>query len=204
MLQPPLFCKPFPGIRENELLFLLTDPTLGGTVAFRSLQLNTDLDTLHDWVNQPYTRRYWQMNVDKESLISTYSKILNNPLAHSYIGLYNGKMVCQVDLYHAGTDELKDHIPVSSGDCGLHILMLPPRQSIKGLTEAMLRAFIRFYFSFAAASSLYGEPDCRNTAANIAARKAGFQFLRPITMSYKTANLYSITKQQFYATHPIL
>jgi RimJ/RimL family protein N-acetyltransferase len=144
------------------------------------------------------------MNVDKQKLHSTYTALLKNPQAHSFIGLFNDKMVCQVDLYDAGADELKEHVDTAPGNCGLHILMLPPRQSVKGLTEAMLKAFIKFYFSFSAAECLYGEPDSRNTGANIAARRAGFQFLRTITMSYKIANLYSITKEQFYETNPIL
>jgi len=162
---PPLFCKPLPGTHSAELLFLLPDKDLNGTITFRSLCLDTDLDTLHDWVNQPYTRRYWQLNENKESLTSTYRTVLDNPLAHSFIGLLNDKMVCQVDLYNVEADELKDHVEVTSGNCGLHILMLPPRQSQKGLTESMLKAFIKFYFSFSAAEILFGEPDARNSAA---------------------------------------
>lgn len=201
---PPLFCKPLPGMRPAEILFLLTDKDLNGTIAFRSLSLSNDIDTLHDWVNQPYTLRYWQMNENKESLSSTYRTVLDNPLAHSFIGLFNGKMVCQVDLYNVEADELKDHVEVIPGNCGLHILMLPPRQSQKGLTESMLKAFIKFYFSFSAANCLYGEPDCRNSAANIAAKRAGFEFIKTITLSYKTANLYAITKQQFHEANPII
>lgn len=201
---PPLFCKPLPGMHSAELLFLLTDKDLNGSIAFRSLSLSNDIDTLHDWVNQPYTRRYWQLNENKESLISTYRAVLDNPLAHSFIGLFNGKMVCQVDLYNIGADELKDHVEVTPGNCGLHILMLPPRQSQKGLTESMLKAFIKFYFSFSAANCLYGEPDCRNRAANIAAKRAGFEFVKTIPLSYKTANLYAITKTHFHEANPII
>ncbi len=203
-MPPPLFCKPIPEMKEDELLFLITDKELNGKIAFRSLDLATDIDIIHNWVNQPYTRRYWQMNVDKQSLYDTYTTVLYNPLAHSFIGLFNGKMVCQVDLYNVEADELKDHVEVIPGNCGLHILMLPPRQSQKGLTESMLKAFIKFYFSFSAANCLYGEPDCRNSGANIAAKRAGFEFIKTIILSYKTANLYSITKQQFHEANPII
>lgn len=204
MLQPPLFCKPLPGMQQNEILFLLRDKDLTGTISFRSLSLANDIDTIHDWVNQPYTRRYWQMNVDKASLTSTYTTLLDNPLAHSFIGLFNNRMVCQIDCYQVAADELKEHVEVLPGNCGLHILMLPPRQSQKGLTDSMLKAFIKFFFSFGVAQTLYGEPDHRNTAANIAAKRAGFEFQKQITLSYKTANLYSITKQQFHEAYPII
>lgn len=204
MLQSSLFCKPLFGMQAHEILFFLTDKDLNGTIAFRSLSLSDDIDTIHDWVSQPYTRRYWQMNVDRKSFADTYTKLLNNPLAHSFIGLFNNKMVCQIDLYNVSADEIKDHVEVSPGNCGLHILMLPPRQLQRGLTESMLRAFIKFYFSFGSAQTLYGEPDYRNAAANMAAKRAGFELLKQIKLSYKTANLYSITKQQFHATYPIL
>jgi len=199
-----LFCKPIPGMQENETLFLLPDKDLNGTISFRTLSLTNDIDTIHNWVNQPYTRRYWQMNGDKQTLYKTYATLLVNPSAHSFIGLFDGSMVCQIDCYHVSVDELKDHVDGSAGNCGLHILMLPPRQSQKGLTEAMLNAFIKFFFSFGAAQILFGEPDHRNSAANLAAKRTGFEFLKTIKLSYKTANLYAITKQQFYATYPIL
>lgn len=191
-------------MKEDELLFLITDKELNGKIAFRSLALATDIDIIHDWINQPYTRRYWQMNVDKQTLHDTYTTLLDNPLAHSFIGLFNGKMVCQIDCYNVATDELKDHVEVIPGNCGLHILMLPPRQSQKGLTESMLKAFIKFYFSFSAANCLYGEPDQRNTTANLAAKRSGFSYQKTITLSYKTANLYAITKTQFHEANPII
>lgn len=159
---------------------------------------------IHDWVNQPFSRRYWQMNGDKQTLIDTYTTVLTNPLAHSFIGLFDGTMVCQIDCYHAGADELKDHVSVTPGTCGFHILMLPPRESFKGLTESMLKAFTRFFFSFGAAEILFGEPDEKNTPANLAAKRSGFHFQKTIQLSYKTANLYSITKQQFHEANPIL
>ena len=51
---------------------------------------------------------------------------------------------------------------------------------------------------FPEAETLYGEPDAANTPANLAAKRAGFQFQKTIQLSYKTANLYAITKDQFH------
>lgn len=198
-MHPPLFCKPLPGMQAHELLFSITDKDLDGNIAFRSLDLEIDLRTIHDWVNQPYSKRYWQMNGDEVSLHNTYNEVLKNPAAHSFIGLFNNSIVCQIDCYLVAADEIKDHVESSPGNCGLHILMCPPRQLVKGLTEAMLKAFIKFYFSFDAAQILFGEPDAKNTAANIAAKRAGFEFQKQITLSYKTANLYSITREKFLA-----
>lgn len=193
-----LCCKPFPGMRPDEILFLLTNKELNGTIAFRSLDLSTDLGLIHNWVNQPYAKKYWQMDGDESALHDTYKAILNNPQAHSFVGVFDEKIVCQIDCYDVSADELKNHVEPLPGHCGIHILMHPPRQSLKGLTEAMLRAFIQFFFSFSAAQTLYGEPDATNTAANIAAKRSGFAFQKTIQLSYKTANLYSISREQFF------
>ena len=193
----PLFCKPLPGMREEELLFLFADSDLDGKIAFRSLQLTTDIETIHDWVNRFYTKRFWQLNGSKSLLINTYKNILNNQNAHSFIGLFNNQPVCQIDIYAVSADELKEHIKYDTGDCGLHLLMCPPEQMIKGLSLAMLQHFIQFYFSFPAAQCLYAEPDKENVFANRLAIKSGFHVLKTIELAYKTANLYSITKQQF-------
>lgn len=183
---------------SSEILFLLTDKDLNGTISFRSLDLGTDIDLIYAWVNQPYAKRYWQMNGDREILIAAYKTILANPVAHSFIGLFDNKIVCQIDCYAVAADELKEHVDSSPGNCGLHILMCPPRELQKGLTENILRAFSKFFFSFGAAQTLYGEPDHRNTAANLAAKRSGFEFQKTIQLSYKTANLYSITRDQFF------
>src|SRR5690348_7345624 len=105
----PLFCKPLPGMQLSEILFLLNNADPNGQIAFRSLNLETDLDTIHNWVNQPYSKRYWQMNGEKSFLQATYSAVLANPQAHSFIGLFNDQLVCQIDCYHVSADELKEH-----------------------------------------------------------------------------------------------
>ena len=192
--QPPAFFKP---VNDDGFFFEQYSEKIKSTIRFRSLNLEKDLVVIHDWVTQPYTAKYWQMNVDPSELKAIYRSIINCPLTHSFVGTINDKIVCQIDCYHVSQEELNDHVNGEDGDCGLHILMLPPRESEKGLTEIMLRVFTQFYFSFEQANKLYGEPDIANQHGNIAAKKAGFHFLKTIQLSYKTANLYSITRSQF-------
>ncbi|MBN8878056.1 MAG: acetyltransferase [Sphingobacteriales bacterium] len=192
-----LFCKPVKTTHTNELLYLGQDESRQSKVSFRSLELETDIEMLYDWVNQPYSKRFWQLNGSKDLLYRTCQSVLDNPNAHSFIGCCNDQPVCQVDLYNVAADELKDHTSHEPDDCGLHLLTIPPKQSSKGLSLLMLQHFIRFYFSFPQANRLFAEPDKENTVANLLAKRAGFQLLKTIQLSYKTANLYSITREQF-------
>ncbi len=197
----PLFCKPVTVDYTHQLLYNQFETELNATISFRSLQLRTDIDFLHDWVNRSYTKRFWQLNGSKSLFYNTYQSLLANLNAHSFIGLCNDKPVCQVDLYNVSADELKDHTAHEPDDCGLHLLMLPPEQMCKGLSLCMLKHFIHFFFSFPVSARLFAEPDRENSFANRLAVKAGFIFLKTIQLSYKTANLYSITREQFFQSN---
>jgi RimJ/RimL family protein N-acetyltransferase len=182
---PALFCKPVSG---NSILY--NADSSNGRLVFRSLDLNIDLETIYQWVNQEYARAFWQMNGSKEVLKNTYAQMLSNPYAHSFIALLDEIPVGQIDLYLVKADELSDHVETCANDCGLHILMLPPKESKKNLAKEVLSAFIQFFFSHAGAGDLYAEPDTENAIANLLAKSVGFTFLKTIELSSKIANLY--------------
>lgn len=144
------------------------------------------------------------MNGSLTNLYSLYQEILKNPNAHSFIGMVNGDPVCQVDLYKLAEDEIRQHVDHQSNDCGFHLLMQPPALMKKGISLYMLKHFFCFYFSHNEAENLFAEPDKENIHANRLAVKAGMHMVKQIPLSYKTANLYSITKTQFHAAHPLL
>jgi Acetyltransferase (GNAT) domain len=195
-----LLCKPATDADPAQLLYSVYFPSVQALVSLRSLNLNkgySDLDMIHSWVNQPYAKRFWQMDGSCEVLLGNYKRLLAHPMAHSYVGLINGKPACMIDAYSAAGDELKDHIDTRDHDTGLHLLMAPPRELKKGWSLAALQAFQDFYFSFPVAERLFGEPDRDNHAANQLSRRAGFEFLKCIQMSYKIANLYCLTRSHF-------
>jgi hypothetical protein len=198
-----LFCKPIRVFHQHEMLYEKKIEELGQRIGFRSFDLNTDLALIHEWVNQPYSKRFWQMDGNIDFLQRVYENILSSDHAHSFIGTLDKIPICLVDVYLVSMDELKEHIGASADDSGLHLLMAPPRLLIKNLSLHSLGEFLSFYFSFPVTATMYAEPDCKNVLANKLAERVGFQFLKQIELSYKTANLYSITKQQFYATNKI-
>jgi acetyl CoA:N6-hydroxylysine acetyl transferase len=198
-----LFCKPDNQIPACWILYSkeITEPS--AKIDFRSMDLSTDLDTIYGWVNLAYSKRFWQLNGTKSLVETTYRLIIQNPGTHSFLGLLHGRPVCQIDVYLLSVDELgKEVLDCGPNDCGFHLLMIPPQQSLKGLSKTMLRAFFEFYFSFDESERLFGEPDRENTLANRLAVSAGMEFLYKIQLSYKEANLYSITKLQFHETQP--
>ncbi|HLX92977.1 MAG TPA: GNAT family N-acetyltransferase [Puia sp.] len=196
---PQLFCKPPDDCSE---VFHIMLP--GGELIIRSLCLRIDLDMIHDWAGRAYSKRFWQLDhLSRDGLGETYRSLLRNLHAHSFIFVFDGYPVAQVDIYQVLADELSAHVTASPNDCGIHLLMQPPGQSPKNLSFEVLRSFGAYFFSFDGHGDLYAEPDCRNALANVLAKKAGFEYLRKIQLSYKTANLYVLTKNRFHATHQV-
>lgn len=169
------------------------------SISFRSLELDTDLVMLHQWTNAAYAKRFWLLEGTKTFLHKTYSAILNNPNTHAFIGLADGHPFCLIEMYALHTEEeLLSHFPDAiPNDCGLHLLMCPPRELKKSWSTTALLAFQQYYFSFPSFTALYAEPDHQNVLANRLALQTGFRFMKTANLSYKTANLYQMTRQDF-------
>jgi len=194
---PRLWCKPAADLLPGSLLFTRWVPELDAHLSFRSLDLSLDLDRIYDWVNKAYAQKFWQLSGSRSMIETIYRGILENPQVHSFIGLVGDTPMCQVDLYAVAADELAEHVPAMPGDCGLHLLMCPPREMQKGWSTYGLRVFQEFYFSHSQAQRLFAEPDQGNHAANQLAMNTGFRFLKTIELSYKTANLYCLHRADF-------
>lgn len=171
-----------------------------GTLAFRSFDLYRDKAMIHEWVNMDYTRKYWQLDGEPSRIWDTYYAIQRSGEGHSFIGLLNGVPICQFDVYRILADEIRQFITADPQDCGFHLLMAPnddPEQHVPGLSVAITRAMLEHYFSFPEARKMYAEPDITNARSNRILTRAGFRFIERVQMSYKTANLYVMTREVF-------
>lgn len=193
----PLTVKPlyYPG----GIIFSRYSSLLKKEISFRSFDLDTDLDMVHTWVNMDYTQQFWRLALTKEKLFQLYYSIQRNSNGHSYIALLDGNPVCQFDVYRVLADEIHQHIVAAPQDCGFHLLMAPNENPIHGLSLFIITSYLDYYFSFPEATVMYAEPDIENLRSNSLVKRVGFRLLKKIPMSYKIANLYSITKEQFYA-----
>jgi hypothetical protein len=194
---PRLFCKPSSELLGSEILFSKFSSDLVDYVSFRSLDMEKDIDFIHNWVNKPYAIEFWKMNGSKDHLTQTYSSIIACSYAHSFIGLLGDKPVCQIDVYRVLADELANHLSANPEDCGMHLLMGPNHRQVRGLTRIMVAGFLKFYFSFPIAHVMYGEPDTNNHKARKVVSDLGFEYLYEAELSYKTASVYKLTRENF-------
>jgi hypothetical protein len=196
----PLFCKPLAA--TSHPLFSKYYEHLRGTITIQSLCLHTHLPTIHHWVNLPYAHKYWQMQGPYQQLLDQYTAIQQNPLAHSLVAYLNEELVAQIDVYSIAADEIAEHLPCDLDQCGFHLLMAPNRNPTPTLTDTLLQCFLQYIFSFPAPRKIFGEPDVSNHKANSLLRQAGFTFLKTISLSYKNAHLYCLTRSRFHQLYP--
>lgn len=195
---PSLFCKPDLQAQNRECLYQRFIPGIQQTFRIRSFRLSSDTDMIHDWVNQEYAKRFWQMDGPRNKVYDSYNAIQHDSHSHSFIGMLDKRPVCQVDLYQVLSDEIQQYVKAGPDDCGMHLLMAPLRQYIKELTYHTLQSFLAYYFSFDEAKRLFGEPDVHNDKANLLIQRVGFRYRKTVCLSYKTANLYCCTRNSFF------
>jgi RimJ/RimL family protein N-acetyltransferase len=183
--------------KKEGVVFSTYIGELGGTLSLRSLDTVIDKEMMVNWVNQPYSRKFWQMDGSAENWLRTYIAILDDESMHAFVGCFNDEPICQIDAYVIAASELNDHISAHDNDAGLHLLMGPPREMQKGFAFYALKCFQQYYFSFPRSGDLYAEPDQQNYHANRMAMSTGFQLLKTVELSDKIANLYKITREQF-------
>jgi hypothetical protein len=192
-----LFCKPS---SKSNFQFEHVFPS-GQCLVLRSLNLKKDLNILYQWVNEPYAKEFWQLDGPKEQLQATYQSVLKNPDGHSFIGLMDEQLICQIDLYRIQSADLGRYVRYQFNDCGMHLLMAPVKFPVPQLSRMVMETFVRYYFSFDEAENLYAEPDIHNNKACKLLGKSKFCFVQNIMLTDKAASLYLFTRKQFYATY---
>ena len=167
-------------------------------LSFRTLNLGTDITFLHQWVNHPAAKPFWQMDGPMDFLRKAYKENLDLSSYGSFIGYLNGNPVCQADAYQLLFSEINDILPVTESDYGIHFLMAPATEKIQHLSICCMQTFLSFLFSCDPVDHVYGEPDVLNQKANRLVLKAGFEFLYPVSLAEKQANLYCLSKESFH------
>lgn len=172
-------------------------------IYIRWLRLETDLSTVHRWVNLPYTHRYWQM---QGSLTDLTRYLINQKAAcvtSTFIACHSKCPIALFETYHVTQTELTAKYASEKEDYGIHLLMAPPEEllSLKGkigrVSERVLLTVLEMLFSYQSVNRVVAEPDINNIHAHRLAEKVGFKFQKVIHLTDKTAKLYIITREQF-------
>ncbi|GAB3025323.1 hypothetical protein GCM10027051_32540 [Niabella terrae] len=188
--------QPFDQLKRKIILYRKSFDEY--SLEVRPLSLTRDIKFIHKWVNMDYTQAFWQMGGSFEKVRQHYESLLETGEGYSIVFFIQGRKVpvALMDIYFPYTDEIGTMYDVDAEDTGVHLLMGPADAPIGGLTTNVMKTGLSFIFSLGP-SRVIGEPDARNKKANDLVKRVGFKFIKPVTMSYKTANLYILERDDF-------
>jgi len=189
----------FSELMKDIILFRRKLPD-GKELIIKPLHLPRDINMIHKWVNRPEAKTFWQMDGSIEDLYRHYEEFLNAGTGYSLMCFLDDKPVAQIDFYKVATDEVKEHFDYKETDFGIHLLMGKYNTPVADLTRNVMITALAFLFTLDI-GRVVGEPDARNTKANKLVMDVGFNFVKTIQMSYKTANLYLYDKADFISRY---
>lgn len=186
---------------RNMVFYRRSFPDGGYEITVKPLCLERDINIIHQWVNESYALEFWQMQGPVEGLHQHYKKFMASGIGYSLMCFLKHRPIAQVDFYDVTNDEIKDLYNAKPGDHGIHLLMAPYQKPLPRLSTNVMITSLAYLFTLSI-DRVMGEPDVRNEKANELVRRTGFRFMKEIRMSYKQANLYYYTREDFSREHP--
>ena len=168
-----------------------------GDFYLRPLRIPEDISLVHSWVTQPYAK-YWKMvGFSPEEVESGYREICQTADVH--LGYFNDKPAFLLETYSPLEDPVGEHYNVLPGDLGMHVLVAPPDEPIRGFTWSVFKFIMDYMFRDPEIKRIVVEPDIRNEKIHALNIRAGFEYQRVIQLGPKTAHLAFCTREQYYS-----
>lgn len=177
---------------ENRAIFKdLPDHNL--FISVKGLCLTTDVPILYKWMRSQYAGPLLNRDVPPRELEESYASMIESDFAHPFMGLINETPVCQVNIYKTSQDAISLYYDARPGDYGLQLIVGP--LAIQDNIAVLLRTCLDYFFSFPETGRFVADIETKNEWTNTLFKMAGFRYHQKINIPYKTANLYSCTRE---------
>lgn len=135
-----------PVVEAGKVLYSRYVENINGTVQFRVIDPDLDLETFHEWHNQPRVAEFWEMPWSKEELKAYIKKGLLDPHQLPVIAEINGIKAGYFEIYWTKEDRLGPYYESTDYDRGFHLLV--GNTDFLGFknTDALLKSATHFIF----------------------------------------------------------
>lgn len=175
-----------------------------------AMDCNVHISFMHNWANQWYATKYWQMQSEYPSFLTHYQDKMKSLWEQVVIVYLDKHPIAQIEIYLAQKAPISTFIQATKNDFGFHLLMAPYRDLIqhfgkttKGLSQEVIHCLLEYLFYNCKANRVFAEPDIQNVAACHLAESSGLTYLKDIELPDKTAKLYSYEYQDFIQKYPM-
>ncbi|MDQ1100599.1 GNAT family N-acetyltransferase [Chryseobacterium sp. SORGH_AS_1048] len=171
------------------------------TISMRPIDLEQDLEMLHEWFNREHAIKIWQMNWPIDELETYYRLMLPSDEAHSYIISSNGEASCNIEVYWACRDIVGDYYEVLPTDYGTHQFIAPTDPKKKYVSPST-QSMVDYVFAQPEVGKMVGEGSVDSLASMMNKAHVGFRVDKVIEMPHKKANLNFCYREWYWEKFP--
>lgn len=166
--------------------------------AFKKLDLVTDIDLLHKWMNYSHVAKIWELNFDILKLKQHFNDLFEKEIYKTpYIAFMNDIPIGYFEQYWAKYDRISKFVDVNEFDQGVHFL-IGEKKDLK-LTFNFIETFCKMaYASNNKTDRILGEPNIKNTLISKYCHKLGFEIKGTINFPHKTSNFLVQKRTDFF------
>ncbi|MHA4808800.1 GNAT family N-acetyltransferase [Flavitalea flava] len=162
------------------------------TVSARPLSLEGDIPVIYNWLKNEVGGPLKAGKNPPAEFLETYALMQESSCAQSFIGEINTLPVCLLEVFKVREDMISLYYEARPGDYGLRLTMAP--LVVQDHAFALIEVFVSYFLSFPEVNRIVAEVDPDKDWINSLFPKAGFRFSHQIDLSYKTANLYMLSR----------
>lgn len=171
------------------------------TVTLRPLDIDRDLEMLHEWFHREHALKIWKMNWPIEELETFYRTMIPSDVVQSYIGEINGEPTFNIEVYWANRDRVGGYYDVLPSDYGTHQFIAPVDPKLK-YTSPVTQSMMDFVFGDPKVGKMVGEGSTALLASMINKAHVGFKIQKVIEMPDKKANLNFCYREWYWEKFP--
>ncbi|MCJ7936170.1 MAG: GNAT family N-acetyltransferase [Chryseobacterium sp.] len=171
------------------------------TMSMRPIDLENDLEMLHEWFNREHAVKIWQMNWPIDELETYYRLMLPDDEAHSYIIASNDEPTCNIEIYWACRDIVGDYYEVLPTDYGTHQFIAPIDPKKKYVSPST-QSMVDYVFAQPQVGKMVGEGSVDSLASMMNKAHVGFKVEKVIEMPHKKANLNFCYREWYWEKFP--
>ncbi len=175
--------------------------SLGQEISFRSVCPESDLNLVHQWMNQARVAEFWELDKPLEELETYLTNLHHDPHQYAIIAEIDGEAFGYFELYWAKEDRLGPFYEAGDYDRGIHLLIGNPDYLGSRFWQVWGRYLTQYCFlENNLTQAVVGEPRVDNMAMVRIWEYFGFKQLKTFHFPHKHAALVYGNRQDFFNT----
>jgi acetyl CoA:N6-hydroxylysine acetyl transferase len=165
-------------------------------IALRPLDVETDLELVHGWMQQPHVAPWWELAGPVEHVRAYLCGRAALTHVECWIAGEDGRPFGYVETYVVADDPLGACIDAGPGDRGFHLLVGPPELLGSGAAQRLAHHLVTFLLGQAGTTRVLCEPDARNARMLAFCRALGGQQLATLDVEGRRVALIAWSEQR--------